>query len=403
MASIGRHRYRTVREYMLRQHEDFNVFQLMRLMLRDTNKRLPIGRRLRFRADLSAAFPASEFASVTPLPALVDESANDAANDAAPAVADEAREQGFEISTANFCVASVTGPLPEPFTEWARELAALRATAMADFFDIFNQRANVLRFQLKRELTPGLDDASPGQTAMAQRLAALVGLDDAKLAAQVPLPKRAWLGIAGLLANRRKQASTLVEVLGLALGANVKLTENVGAWHELDERDRCALGRNNHRLGQTCVVGRRVWDQQARLRLEIGVVDYEAMCRLLPPAPVPAVGAGAVPLDSLGAIGALAAVGSAAAPVTLPPTQPGYAMLSGLVKLLVDRLADVEIVLHVADPSVPPTPLPQPARGADTSSMRLGQSAWLSGTPAHRHATRPVSFLITTRHSGGAA
>ncbi|KKB61301.1 hypothetical protein WM40_24010 [Robbsia andropogonis] len=354
---------------MLQQHEDFNVFQLMRLMVRDTDKRLPIGRRLRFHADLSAAFPAREFASVKLLPYGTDDDF----------VADTP-EQRFEISTANFCVASVTGPLPEPFTEWARELSALRATAMADFFDIFNQRANVLRYQLKQELTPSLDDQPPAQTEMAQRLAALVGLGDVKLANQVPLPKRAWLGIAGLLANQRKQASTLEHVLGIALGASARLTENVGAWHELDGRDRCALGRRNHSLGQTCVVGRRVWDQQARVRLEIGVLDYKTMCQLLPPAR--GIRAAAMPQDSIGT------------------PQPGYAMLRGLVKLLVNCLADVEIVLHVADSSVPPTPLPQPAHYTDSGAMRLGQSAWLAGTPVHRHATRPVSFLIKTRHPG---
>ncbi|ACR31163.1 Quinoprotein dehydrogenase [Burkholderia glumae BGR1] len=274
--------------------------------------------------------------------------------------------------------------MPEPFTEWARELAALRATAMADFFDIFNQRANVLRYELKQRLTPGLDDTPPERTEAAGCLAALVGLGSPQLSSRVPLPQRAWLGIAGLLANRRRQGATLVEVLRVALGARVELTENVGAWHDLDERDRCALGRRNHRLGQTSVVGRRVWDQQARVRLEIGVLDYAALCRLLPPAPNPA---------------------PAAVPGLAAPAAPGYAMLSGLVKLLVDRLADVEIVLQVDDASIPDagTPLPQPARGTDGSSMRLGQSAWLAGAPAHRHATRPVRFLITTRDSGSLA
>ncbi|UVS98371.1 type VI secretion system baseplate subunit TssG [Burkholderia glumae] len=398
MASIGRHRYRTVRESMLRQYEDFNVFQLMRLMLSDTDKRLPIGRRLRFRADLSAAFPASEFTRVAappPVPSVpppasgarLDPPPGTAAAGGPPLPAAEAvpaAPRAFEITTANLCVASVSGPMPEPFTEWARELAALRATAMADFFDIFNQRANVLRYELKQRLTPGLDDTPPDRTEAAGCLAALVGLGSPQLSSRVPLPQRAWLGIAGLLANRRRQGATLVEVLRVALGARVELTENVGAWHDLDERDRCALGRRNHRLGQTSVVGRRVWDQQARVRLEIGVLDYAALCRLLPPAPNPA---------------------PAAVPGLAAPAAPGYAMLSGLVKLLVDRLADVEIVLQVDDASIPDagTPLPQPARGTDGSSMRLGQSAWLAGAPAHRHATRPVRFLITTRDSGSLA
>jgi type VI secretion system protein ImpH len=368
MARIGRHRYRTVRDYLHQQYGDFNTFQLMRLLLSDTDRSLPIGQRLRFRADLSAAFPIREFTQVKLLPAP--------ANDA------PAAEQSVEIRTANFCLASVTGPLPEPFTEWVRELSAQRETAMADFFDIFNQRANVVRYQFKQALTPGLNDQAPGETEMAHCLASLMGLANAKLAAQVPLPARGWLGLAGLLANRRKQASTIVDVLSVALGANVSLTEHVGAWLDIDAKERCSLGRRNHRLGQTCVVGRRVWDQHARMRLDIHTLDYDALRRLLPPLP-------SSPRRESGEADASSADDDAAG-------ESDYAMLSGLVKLLVDRLADCEIVLHVRTDSIVPRPLPQPARRDDVTSMRLGQSAWLAGTPARRQETRPVRYLIST-------
>lgn len=378
MARIGRHRYRTVREYLLRQYGDFNAFQLMRLLLSDSDRSLPIEQRLRFRADLSAAFPIREFTQLKlPAPDATD------ANDVGGARAVDAP---VEIRTANFCLASVTGPLPEPFTEWVRDLSAERDTAMADFFDMFNQRANVVRYRFKQALTPGLDDTAPAETEIAHCLASLMGLANTKLAAQVPLPARGWLGIAGLLANRRRQASTIVDVLSVALGAQVSLTEYVGAWLDIDERDRCSLGRRNHRLGQTCVVGRRVWDQHARLRLDIHAVDYDALRRLLPPAPRQPSGE---PPEAV------------AAPVSTG--QSDYAMLSGLVKLLVDRLADCEIVLHVRDDSITSTPLPQPARRGDTTSMRLGQSAWLAGRPAQSRATRPVRYLISTYHLAGAA
>jgi type VI secretion system protein ImpH len=375
MARIGRHRYRTVRDYLHQQYGDFNTFQLMRLLLSDTDRSLPIGQRLRFRADLSAAFPIREFTQVKLLPAP--------ANDA------PAAEQSVEIRTANFCLASVTGPLPEPFTEWVRELSAQRETAMADFFDIFNQRANVVRYQFKQALTPGLNDQAPGETEMAHCLASLMGLANAKLAAQVPLPARGWLGLAGLLANRRKQASTIVDVLSVALGANVSLTEHVGAWLDIDAKERCSLGRRNHRLGQTCVVGRRVWDQHARMRLDIHTLDYDALRRLLPPLP-------SSPRRESGEADASSADDDAAG-------ESDYAMLSGLVKLLVDRLADCEIVLHVRTDSIVPRPLPQPARRDDVTSMRLGQSAWLAGTPARRQETRPVRYLISTYNGVEAA
>ena len=389
MARIGRHRYRTVRDYLHQQYGDFNAFQLMRLLLSDTNGDAPIGQRLRFRADLSAAFPIREFTQVKLLPPAADDA--------------QAGEQPVEIRTANFCVASVTGPMPEPFTEWVRELSALRETAMADFFDMFNQRANVVRYQLKQALTPGLNDKAPAETEIAHCLAALMGLANNKLAAQVPLPARGWLGLAGLLANRRKQPSTIVDVLSAALGAQVSLTEYVGAWLDIDESERCSLGRRNHRLGQTCVVGRRVWDQHARLRLDIHTVDYDALRRLLPPLPSPMSSPMSSPLPAASDEADDAHAGHAGDTPDDAAGESDYALLCGLVKLLVDRLADCEIVLHVKDDSIAQRPLPQPARRNDSTSMRLGQSAWLAGTPAQRRPTRPVRYLISTFNSVGAA
>lgn len=371
MASTIRRRDRTVREHMLRHYGDFNVFQLMRLLLAESDDGARMGERLRFRADLSAAFPAREFTQLKLL--------------ATPDRADGVATHSIEISTANFCIASVIGPLPESFTEWVRELAAARYTAMSDFLDIFNQRANILRFQMKQELTMGLHQAPPQQTGMAHCMAALMGLSQPQLASQMPMPARNWLGLAGLLANRRKQSSTIVHMLSLALGAPVRLTPFIGAWQEIDEQDRCLLGRRNHRLGRTSVAGRRVWDQQARFRLDINVADYDALCRLLPPA-----------LRQL----------EPSSEQSGPPGTAHFELLDGMVRLLVDRLADCEVVLHVAASGLRGVPLAQPSRRRDANSWRLGQTAWL--LPANEEAARDaqpreVRYLISTTKSLEAA
>lgn len=358
---------------MLRHYGDFNVFQLMRLLLADMSNvagmagGVPDDQRLRFRADLSAAFPASEF---TQLKLLADGNHPDGT---------ATQTHTVEISTANFCIASVIGPLPESFTEWVRELAAARYTAMSDFLDIFNQRANILRYQMKQELTMGLHQAPPEQTDMAHCMAALMGLSQPQLASQMPLPVRNWLGLSGLLANRRKQASTIVHMLSLALGAPVRLTPFVGAWQDIEEQDRCLLGRRNHRLGRTSVAGRRVWDQQARFRLDIEVADYDALCRLLPPA----------------------LLSSRQPELAEPSGKSHFPLLNGLIRLLVDRLADCEVVLQVAAAGIRGVPLAQPARRQDGNSWRLGQTAWLAPTAGAvpPRQMRQVRYVISTTSS----
>jgi type VI secretion system protein ImpH len=350
MATTGWRDHRTLKEHLLRRYGDFNVFQLMRLLLAEPASALPMAQRLRFRADLSSAFPAREFSHL----ALRTRAGADAASTRTDA------DEVVEITSANFCVASILGPLPEPFTEWVRDLSRARQPAMADFLDMFNQRLNILRFELKQAQEIGLNSLPPADTALAKDLAALMGLGASLVAQQVPLPPRAWLALAGLLANRRKSTSTVAHVLRLALNASVTLLPMTGGWQTIEPPDRMALGRRNGQLGQTSVLGRRVWDQQARIGLVIETLDYDAMCRLLPPSP------------------------SSSPSAETETAASDFSRFTSLLQLLLDRLVDCEVELRVNAASIPPARL-----AAAAAPMRLGQTAWLhqpgSGSSGNHH------------------
>lgn len=350
MATAGWRTNRPLKELVFERHGSFNVFQLLRLL--QWKQRQPAASRLRFRADLSAAFPGREISRLAlryaPLARGTGQS-----------------EEQIEITTPNYCVAGTLGPLPEPFTEWVREQERARSHAMADFFNIFNQRLNLLRFQLKSRQTPGLNNAPPEQTPHAYYLASLMGLGQPELAAQVPLPQRAWLGLAGLLTNCRKSASTVTHVLSLFLSAPVKLEQHVGAWQTIEADDRIALGRNNHRLGQQSLVGRRVWDQEARVRLIIAPLAYERFCLLLPPN---------------GTSGAA----------------PYFDGFLSLLRLLLDRLCDCEVQLQALAETIPAstlTALPRP-QADGYRGLRLGQTAWLNGKSASAQPARTATYLV---------
>lgn len=383
MATIGRRNDRTLKERMLRQYGDFNVFQLMRLLLADPDSSLPPEQRLRFRADLSAAFPAREFSQ------LGVRAAQEGQED----------EEVIEIRSANFCIASVLGPLPQPYTEWVRDLLRERNPAMADFFDIFNQRLNLLRFEFKGAQITALNSNPPEQTEEAHALASLMGLGSPHLAQQIPLAQRRWLGLAGLLANRRKCASNVEQILRLVLNMQfgsrrqaikVSLLPLIGAWAQIEPEDRIGLGRSNHALGASSVLGKRVWDQQARVRLVIDSLDFAAMCALLPP-------------------NLLELASSEAVFANLPPRtedndeappRPGHAHFSALLLLLLDRQVDCEVEIHVRQDSIPPSLLQ-----VNEPGLRLGHSSWLRSVPDAKTPTgamRPLRFLVqshTTRRA----
>lgn len=350
MAIASRRQAGNLKELVFEGHDQVNIFQLMRLLTRAGTSVTEPPPSLRFRADLSGAFPAREFSSLN-----------------------ERAGNVVEIGTANYCVASILGPLPEPFTEWVRDLERAREPAMADFLNIFNQRLNTLRFELKAAQKIALNTMPPEHTAHAHALASLMGVGSRDLRQQLPLPPRAWLALAGLLANSRRSASTVTRVLSCFLGARVTLIPMLGAWHPLEEDDRNRLGRQRHQLGQNMVLGRRAWDQQARVRLVIEGISYARLCRLLPPN-----------------MAELRAQAAAAGQQDRAPAHGDFAALVAMVHLLLDRQVDCEIELRVDDAGIPAPALPAPAEGR--RGWRLGQTAWLRGTRAHHQ--RRVHYLI---------
>jgi type VI secretion system protein ImpH len=303
-----------------------DVFQLVRL-LRWPGLR---GRRaeVRFAASLDAGFPGRE----------VNELAID-------------RGSGKpSLRTSNFCLAGTLGPLPEPFTEWLREQARRGDTAAAGFLAIFDQRLHVLRHDLKARQVLELNSSTPPDSPFGHYLAALAGLGSASLSRQVDLPPRAWLALAGILGNPRRGAHTIGKVLALLLRAHVNVEQCVGAWCPIEPPDRCLLGRANHRLGRNIALGRRLWDQHARVRVTIAGLSYQRARALLPPEPA-------------------------------RKASPEHRHLCALLRLLLDRQYDCEVLLGIDRAQVPPALLEARPDRERYAGLRLGQTAWARRAP----------------------
>lgn len=344
------------------QYARFDVFQLVRLLQHHADGTWPVGQRLRFRADLRASFAGHEVTRLTRAKAM-------------PSFRHEARlgrkmPARLELRTPNYCVASELGPLPEPFLEWVRDQERVGGHAMAAFLDVFNQRVHVLRHELKRRSLRALDPAKPAQTRYAGQLAALMGVALPAQQAQIPLPMRAWLGLAGLLVNTRRSAVVVAQILTAYIGVPCRLQTMVGRWREIEQADRIALGRRQHALGRQSLLGRYTWDAHASVRLHVAPMRYDAACALLPLRP--------------------AREGEA---------QPNAAHegLVAMVRMLLDRRYDCEVELLLHSDSVPPSRLQLPWRGGGLG-LRLGQTAWLG-----RHTGRPVRFTIDAFDAEAAA
>lgn len=276
--------------------------------------------RLRFAADLAHHFPGREVSGIE---------------------SDPADPRRVLLRTPNYAIAGPLGPLPESFVEWLRDQEREGQGAALRFLDLFNHRLNLLRYRLKESRAPGLNNLAPARSRLGQALAALAGHPERDAA----LPQRSWLGIAGLLAARRKSGGGLAAAVSRYLGAPARLISLVGAWRDIEPRDRMQLGRRNHALGRSAVLGSRVWDQTARVRLVIGPLDHADLLALLPARPG-------------------------------CPAQRPHLGLVALVRMLLDRRLDCEIRLEARAASVPATRLR--AAPHDPAAPRLAQTAWLA-------------------------
>lgn len=330
----------------------FDFLQLVRVHLRPrTPGGVPLlpDEALRFRADLSAGFPGRNASALAWLPAR--EPRGVAYRAAVAAGLAPLPQPLLQVTTPDFCVGSVLGPLPEAFLEWMRDLDRAGHSGMRAFLDLFNHRLNVLRYNVRAQFEPGLNNDLPARTLQAQWLASIMGVGSTDAASQIPLAPRHWLGIGELLANARHSAAGVVHVLRAHLGCPVRLVPLVAAWRPIEPGDQQPLG--NGRLGQDTLLGRSVWDVQASVRIEAGPLPFDRVQALLPALPLPGDG------------GAGAGAGA------------GFNALAALVRLMLDRRQDAVLDIQVPEPTVPQSHLVSAPVPGGFAGLRLGQTAWL--------------------------
>lgn len=353
MASDGWRSDRPLKQQMAQEASRFNFYQLIRLLLIERELDADqLDRAVRFQADLGQAFPAHEIHAVR---------LDAATPSGGPAVA--------VVETANYALAGYLGPLPEALVD--QMLARYRDgdVAWVRFLDMFNHRLNALRFQLKSmprlalNLLPLTPEALE-RTPVARMLLSLIGLAEPELGKQLQLPVRSVLGLAGLLADRRRSIPLVTRVLSRFVGAAVTLSPFAGAWRPLSEGARTRLGRHGQgrNLGQSARLGRQAWLPSAAIGLSVGPLPYATYCRLL------------------------------------PKRQGGeddlYPRFSWLVRFLLDRRQDAWVQLRLAAAETPSAALSAQGRRITGQGveygLRLGQTAWLQGGGRDRQAT----FLV---------
>jgi len=254
----------------------FEFFQLVRLLRLHYSRtgRMDLATRphedpLRFRSQLSLAFPPSE-------------------------VSDLHFERDGQVSASGrlLCEVQVTfmglvgpsGVLPQPYTELLLERhVQYRDDAAHAFLDIFSHRMTALFYEAWQKYRFHIEHERQGSSHFESCLFNLTGLGprarrEKFQRRQSALRPELLSYFSGLLTQKPHNALNLEAMLGFQYSLPIRVRQFAGRWLQLEAGQCSRLGRYNTRLGGSAVAGARVWDYQSCIRIEVGPLslpDYQ--------------------------------------------------------------------------------------------------------------------------------
>ncbi len=177
------------------------------------------------------------------------------------------------------------GPLPIHLTEYARERRSrYRDATFQRFADLFHHRALSLFFRAWADVRPTVSFDRPEQDRFGHYVGALIGLSTPFLRNRDAMPDLTKLHFAGHLSLQTRHAEGLASILSSFFTIPVSVESFCGSWLSLPAADRTCLGAGPERaaLGQTALLGDRVWSRQHKFRIVFGPLSWQDYERLLP-------------------------------------------------------------------------------------------------------------------------
>jgi type VI secretion system protein ImpH len=221
---------------------------------------------LRFRADLSLAFPSSDITEIRALPR---------------AGGDEVR---FEVTTSFLGLYGPSSPLPAFYTEDLLDVEA-DESLVREFLDLFQHRLLSLFYRCWEKYCYPLQFRGGGRDRISRHLLAALGLSpDLEPQDDRSIPPVRILAYAGLLTQHPRSAASLRGILADYFeGMPVAIQQCVEQSLEIAPGERNRLGARNSELGVNFAIGERMVDRSATFRIRVGPVGLDMYLSLLPP------------------------------------------------------------------------------------------------------------------------
>ncbi len=270
MATYGWRKKSSVKEGLFQEGSRFEFFQAVKLLEIIYKDRLPVGEdsadpindAVWFQGKTSLSFPPGDIDGVD-LP------------------------EGKRPARMRVNLMSLTGalgPLPQAYTELVLQRIRAKDTTLRDFLDIFNNRLISLAYRVRKKFRPGFEFAPPDESGFSQYLFSLMGVGTPGLKKRMEIKDRALLFYAGILALQPRSMVGLIVMLEDYFGTKVKGESFCDQWLYLEEDQLTQIGKfgQNQILGDSALLGRKVWDQQSKFKLMFGPLTFKQYSEFLP-------------------------------------------------------------------------------------------------------------------------
>ncbi len=292
MSTASRRKSPSVIKGLIDRPYDFTFQQAVRLLERSTALRItqaekatnrPIARYMppslefvRFNANQSLAFPASEISEVKP-------------------TFKDSKIDQWKMDVNFVGLTGSNGILPYHYTETVLQRLKLKDHSINDFFNIFNHRCTSLFYQAsskynfpvvyeRKRLKSSSDKSSDNYT---HALLSLIGFGTGHTANRLHTKDESIIFYAGLFTKKVRSASGLKQILQNHFNIPVEIKEFIGQWQGLIDDVRTRLpGRQsegqNHCLGRSVMLGKNGWFAQGKFRIILGPLNKSQLHKFSP-------------------------------------------------------------------------------------------------------------------------
>lgn len=248
----------------------YQFFQAVRVLEKIFPDKKRVGREalpheevIRFRSRVTLDFPSSEVHEIRDRP---DE------NGIGPA---------HEMLVNFMGMVGPSGVLPSHYSELVLDRIRYQDTAMWSFLDIFTHRSVSMFFRAwaKYRFPIGFER---GDDDFTDFLFDFCGLGTKDLRGRMHLEDEALLPYAGLIAQKPHSTNAVENIIEDHFGVKARLDQFHGQWLTLEKRDVTAIGLRSNILGDSAIVGNRIWDQQSKFRVKLGPMKFTNYLAFIP-------------------------------------------------------------------------------------------------------------------------